>query len=125
MTFATEQEALDLIPHSAARHGTSKFNMEVVEDGEVRVCTTERKLCDLKTGDYIYDASAIFRLGERTATFDPEVGEEITRFKTEHICGDYFYVDHLRDTFEVFGGPGSRHDYVAPEHVAALTTEGS
>ena len=44
MTFATEREALDLIPHSAARHDISKFDMEVVEDGEVRLWTTKRKL---------------------------------------------------------------------------------
>ena len=44
MTFATEREALDFIPHSAARHDISKFDMEVVEDGEVRVWTTKRKL---------------------------------------------------------------------------------
>jgi hypothetical protein len=121
MTFATEREALDLIPHSAARHDISKFDMEVVEDGEVRVWTTKRKLSELRTGDYIYAASAIFQLGQRTITFDPDFGHDIIRFKTKHVCGNYFYVDYLRDTFEAWGHPDSRYDYVGPERVAALT----
>jgi hypothetical protein len=100
MTFTTEREALDLIPHSAARHDISKFDMEVVEDGGVRVWMTKRKLRELKTGDYIYAASAIFRLGQRTITFDPDFGHDIIRFKTKHVCGNYFHVDYLRDTFE-------------------------
>jgi hypothetical protein len=121
MTFATEREALDLIPHSAARHAISIFDMEVVEDCEVRVCTTERKLRDLKVGDYIYAASAIFQLGQRIITFDPDFGDDIIRFKTRHVSGNYFYVDYLRDTFEAWGHPDSRYDYVGPERVAALT----